>query len=112
MKNFLLACILLSIVTPASARELWTPAQANAWYAKQKWLVGANYIPANAINQLEMWQEASFDPATIDKELGWAQGMGITTMRVFLHDALWQQDAPGFRKRIDTFLAISAKHGI
>jgi len=112
MRKLLLACIFLGLVAPAQARELWTPAQANAWYAKQKWLVGSNYIPANAINQLEMWQEASFDPATIDKELGWAQAMGMTTMRVFLHDALWQQDAPGFKKRIDAFLAISAKHGI
>ena len=54
----------------------------------------------------------SFDPAQIDKELGWAQGMGMTTMRVFLHDSLWQQDAPGFKKRIDIFLAIAARHGI
>ena len=74
--------------------------------------MGANYIPANAINQLEMWQAASFDPATIDKELGWAQAMGMTTMRVFLHDALWQQDATGFKQRMDAFLAIAARHGI
>jgi len=112
VKKLLLIGVLLALCVPAQARELWTQTQANAWYAKQKWLVGSNYIPANAINQLEMWQEASFDPATIDKELGWAQAMGMTTMRVFLHDALWQQDAPGFRKRIDTFLAISARHGI
>jgi hypothetical protein len=97
---------------PTQARERWTPAQAKDWYARQKWLVGSNYIPADAINQLEMWQEASFDPAQIDKEMGWAQAMGMTTMRVFLHDALWQQDAPGFKKRIDAFLAIAARHGI
>ena len=112
MRKFLIACALLAFTLPAQAREIWTPAQANAWYAKQKWLVGSNYIPANSINQLEMWQAASFDPATIDTELGWAQAMGMTTMRVFLHDALWQQDAPGFKKRIDAFLAISARHGI
>jgi hypothetical protein len=117
MKKQLLLCALLALTLPAlslptQARERWTEAQANAWSAKQKWLVGSNYIPANAINQLEMWQEASFDPARIDKELGWAQGMGMTTMRVFLHDALWQQDAPGLKKRIDTFLAIAARHGI
>ncbi len=65
MRNLLLAFILLGMIAPAQAREIWTPAEANAWYAKQKWLVGSNYIPANAINQLEMWQEASFDPGTI-----------------------------------------------
>lgn len=117
MKTLLLIGALLALAMPAQtlptqARERWTPAQAKNWYAQQKWLVGSNYIPADAINQLEMWQEASFDPAQIDKELGWAQGMGMTTMRVFLHDALWQQDAPGFKKRIDAFLAIAARHGI
>ena len=112
MKKLLLIGVLLALCVPAQARELWTQTQANAWYAKQKWLVGSNYIPANSINQLEMWQAASFDPAAIDKELGWAQAMGMTTMRVFLHDALWQQDAPGFKKRIDAFLAIAARHGI
>src|SRR5262249_38406499 len=65
VKTFLTACLLLTLTVPAQARERWTEAKANAWYAKQKWRVGANYIPANAINQLEMWQAASFDPATI-----------------------------------------------
>ena len=78
----------------------------------QPWLVGSNYIPANAINQLEMWQAETFDPKRIDTELGWAEGLGMTTMRVFLHDLVWQQDAAGYRQRIDTFLAIAAKHHI
>ena len=112
MKKLLLTCALVLLSASAQAREVWTRDQANAWYAKQKWLVGSNYIPADAINQLEMWQADSFNPAQIDKEMGWAQGLGMTTMRVFLHDALWAQDAPGFKKRIDTFLAISARHGI
>jgi Cellulase (glycosyl hydrolase family 5) len=92
--------------------QRWTEAKANAWYQAQPWLVGSNFIPSNAINELEMWQADSFDPQEIDKELGWAEGLGMNTMRVFLHDLLWQQDAPGFKKRIDTFLAISAKHHI
>ncbi len=73
---------------------------------------GSNYIPANAINELEMWQAETFDPAQIDKELGWAEGIGMNTMRVFLHDLLWQQDAVGFKNRIDRFLAIASKHHI
>jgi hypothetical protein len=112
LAGVLLVPAMLALNLPTEARERWTPVQANAWYGQQKWLVGSNYIPANAINQLEMWQAASFDPAQIDKELGWAQAMGMTTMRVFLHDALWQQDAPGFKKRIDVFLTIAARHGI
>ena len=95
---------------PQSAR--WTDKEANDWYAKQPWLVGSNYIPADAINELEMWQAESFDPKRIDLELGWAESIGLNTMRVFLHDLPWQQDPEGFRKRIDTFLQIAAKHHI
>jgi hypothetical protein len=100
------------IATPAAARDRWTPAQAKAWYGEQPWLVGSNYIPSDAINQLEMWQAGTFDAKRIDQELGWAQAMGMNTMRVFLHDLLWQQDPEGFRKRIDIFLTIAHKHGI
>lgn len=90
----------------------WPEQKANAWYAQQPWLVGSNYIPKSAINQLEMWQEPTFDPAQIEKELTWAEAMGMNTMRVFLHDLLWQQDAPGFQKRLNQFLAIAARHHI
>ena len=90
----------------------WSEEKASQWYAQQPWLIGSNYTPQSAINQLEMWQEATFDPAEIDKELGWAEGLGMNTMRVFLHDLLWQQDAAGFRRRIDQFLTIAARHHI
>ncbi len=92
--------------------QRWSPQQANSWYASEPWLVGSNYIPADAVNELEMWQAATFDPKEIDTELGWAQGLGMNTMRVFLHDLLWKQDADGFKKRIDTFLQICQKHKI
>jgi hypothetical protein len=95
-----------------AVRSRWTEQQAKDWYAQQPWLIGSNYIPATAINQLEMWQADSFDPERIDLELGWAESIGLNTMRVFLHDLLWQQDADGFQKRIDTFLTIAAKHHI
>jgi len=111
--SFAVATLLLLFQQSAFAdTQRWSAEKANAWYAKQRWLIGANYIPADAINQLEMWQADTFNPAQIDKELGWAAGIGMNTMRVFLHDQLWVQDAPGFKKRIDEFLKISAKHGI
>ena len=92
--------------------QRWTEAQANAWYAAQPWPVGANFLPSNAINELEMWQADTFDPTTIDRELGWAQAIGMNTMRVFLHNLLWEQDAKGFQQRMDQFLAIAARHNI
>ena len=105
--------ICLSVFMTADAQTpRWTEQKANDWYAQQPWLVGSNYIPKSAINELEMWQEATFDPTEIDTELGWAEAMGMNTMRVFLHDLLWEQDAPGFQKRLDQFLTIASRHHI
>ncbi len=107
-----LSALLLVLAAVGSAREQWTPEQATSWAADQPWMAGGNYIPRNAINQLEMWQAETFSPATIDEEFGWAEGIGYTTMRVFLHDLLWQQDAKGFIARIETVLALADKHHI
>ena len=90
----------------------WSEAKANDWYAKQLWLVGANYIPSNAINELEMFQASTFDPAINDRELGLAESIGMNTARVFLQDQLWEQDPAGFKDRLNTFLGIAAKHHI
>jgi len=92
--------------------QIWSAEKANAWYNEYKWMTGANYIPATAINQLEMWQAETFDPATIDKEFGWAQSTGFNTMRVFLHHIAWETDKDGFKKRMNEYLAIADKHGI
>jgi len=120
-KNFLTFLLLLATSTTIFAQKstvktapdsIWPAEKANVWYAQHKWLSGADYIPANAINQLEMWQANTFDPKTIDKELGWAEGIGFNTMRVFLHSLAWKQDPEGFKKRVDQFLTIAAKHHI
>ncbi|MGA7243654.1 MAG: hypothetical protein WBX19_10740, partial [Terracidiphilus sp.] len=90
----------------------WAEAQANDWYARQPWPVGADFLPSTAINELEMWQADTFDERTIDRELGWAEAIGMNTMRVFLHNLLWEQDPKGFQQRIDTFLTIASRHHI
>ncbi|MEI8373858.1 MAG: cellulase family glycosylhydrolase [Planctomycetota bacterium] len=96
----------------AFAGERWPEKQAAEWYSAQPWMVGCNYTPRTAINQLEFWQADTFDPKTIDQELTWAQGVGFNVLRVYLHDILYQQDADGFFKRMDEFLSICEKHGI
>jgi hypothetical protein len=96
----------------ARGQERWTEEHAKAWYAEQPWPVGADFLPTTAINELEMWQSDTYDPKTIDRELGWAEAIGMNTMRVFLHNLLWEQDAPGFQKRMDDFLTIAARHHI
>ena len=95
-----------------SVREVWTKEQANEWYQQWGWLRGCDFIPSTAINQLEMWQADTFDPVTIDRELGWAEDIGMNCMRVYLHHLVWKTDKEGFKKRINEYLTIADKHHI
>ena len=115
----LAACVIGSAIcaTPLSAAApsesgRWSEQKASAWYASQPWLVGANFVPSDAINQLEMFQSETWNPALNDKELGLAESVGMNTARVFLQDQLWSSDPDGFKKRLDEFLTIAAKHHI
>ncbi len=98
--------------TASATAPPWSTQRAADWHRANPWLVGCNFITSTAINQLEMWQADSFDLNQIDRELGWAEGLGFNSVRVFLHNLLWTQDAPGFLKRMDQFLGVAAKHHI
>jgi hypothetical protein len=125
MKKLLLFLLLLQLLingtwaqgrkaktSTATPGTVWPAAKANEWYRRHAWLTGANFIPSTAINQLEMWQAATFDPQTIDRELGWAESIGFNTMRVFLHHLAWEQDPRGFKQRLDEYLRIADRHHI
>ena len=47
----------------------WSEEKIWNWYNNQPWLVGTNFITSSSINQLEFWQEETFDPELIEKEL-------------------------------------------
>lgn len=93
-------------------RAVWSSEQANVWQHGTEWLRGANFIPSTAINQLEMWQEESFDPVTIERELGYAGEIGFNAMRVYLHHLPWQNDPEGFKARMNRYLEIADGKGI
>jgi hypothetical protein len=101
-----------AVPAEGDAAPQWTAERAAAWYAVQPWLVGCNFIPSTAVNQLEMWQADTFDAGTVDRELGWAAGLGFNTVRVYLHDLAWEADAAGFKQRIRRFLEMADRHGI
>ncbi|WP_263410828.1 glycoside hydrolase 5 family protein [Terriglobus tenax] len=114
-KSLVAAALLFGLISSAHAnppRARWTEDQAWTYMRGQAWPLGSNFLPTNAINQLEMFQKETFDPGEIDKEFGWAEAAGMTTMRVFLHDLLWQQDAEGLKQRVGDLLTIAAKHHI
>ncbi len=98
--------------SPLADRARWTPAEARAWGERTGWLVGCNFTPSTASNQLELWQRATFDPETIDRELGWAADLGMNSIRLFLHDLLWEVDGTAFLDRVDHVLDLAAGHGI
>ncbi len=95
---------------PVSTR--WNDQQAQEWANQNGWLRGSNFNPSTAINQLETWQAESFDTTTINRELGWAQNIGMNVMRVYLHHLAWEVDKEGFKNRMSTYLDIASKHGI
>src|SRR6201996_685036 len=99
LKQVWVAAVLASLAVGCQAQdgasERWPAQKSNDWYARQPWLVGANFIPSDAINEFEMFQAATYNPALIDKELGMAESIGMNTVRVFLQDQLWAQDPEG-----------------
>jgi len=110
--TILFTILLSSQIFAAQIPGRWTTQQAANWEQQNGWLIGCNYIPYNAINQLEMWQADTFDPDTIDKELAMAEDLGFNSLRVYLHDLLWKQDSKGFLERMETFLEIADRHKI
>ena len=99
-------------VASAVPGEKWSAAKAAAWYSKLPWITGANYLPSTAINQLEMWQAATFDTTTIAREFSWAKNIGFNAMRVYLHSVAWKQDPAGFKARMNQYLNIAQRNGI
>ena len=105
--------VLITIAIHAQTeRDVWSKEKANAWYANYGWMRGSDFIPSTAINQLEMWQAETFDTATINRELGYAQSIGMNIMRVYLHHLAWQIDPSGFKNRMNIYLSIADKHDI
>lgn len=121
MKRVTILCCLLTVVLVSAQNGIndsipvpgrWSKEKINKWYDKQPWLVGSNYVPATAINQIEMWQASTWNPERIDLELSWAEEIGMNTLRVFLHDLVWADDEEGLYSRMDEFLTICKKHKI
>ncbi len=104
--------LIVSACSQASTNKKWTEEEAEHWAEEIGWLRGSNFNPSTAINQLETWQEESFDSETIDRELGWAEDIGLNCMRVYLHHLAWEVDREGFKKRMTDYLEIADKHHI
>jgi hypothetical protein len=103
---------LLAVSVTGTAQAVWSSEKSNTWYDRQPWIVGCNFIPSTAVNELEMWQPETFDTVTIGRELGWAHNIGMNAVRVFLHVIPWESDREGFAKRVDRFLQLCSANRI
>ena len=110
--SIILSCNLNEKTVRIQELNRWSEERIWDWYNNQPWLVGTNFITSSSINQLEFWQEETFDPELIEKELKLSASIGMNTHRVFLHDLLWEQDSIGFMNRIDKFLEISDRNSV
>jgi hypothetical protein len=110
MKRIVLVISLFANAVAVAQTPQWTPSAATDWYSRQPWIIGSNYIQSNTVNQIEMWQQDTFDGDRIDLELSWAENLGINTLRVFLHDMLWDHEASGLQRRMDKLLRLTEKH--
>ena len=90
----------------------WTEERAWQWHSENGWMVGTNFNPSTSINQLEFWQEETYDRETIERELEWSAELGMNMHRVYLHNLLWDQDSIGFLERVDNYLNISESKDI
>jgi len=111
-KLFLLGVAVLVVSSSAACAGQWSPEKAWRWYGRVGTIKWCNYLPRTAVNMTEMWQGETFDPATIDEELGWAEEAGYNSVRVFVQYLVWKDDADGLKKRIEEFLSIADSHGI
>lgn len=124
-KFLLIVFIMFFVLGPMACREQepegvetletparWSREKANEWYEEQPWIVGCNFVPSTAVNQIEMWQEETFDLETIDRELGWARQIGFNTVRIFLHNLVWEENPEGFKNRLDQLLNVADGHQI
>jgi hypothetical protein len=110
---FILSFLMMfSVFAQNSTGKRWSLEKINQWASKQPWIIGANFLPSDATNQLEMWQKETWNPKLIDKELGWAEKIGMNTVRVYLHYFPYRDDKEGFYQRIDEYLSIANKHHI
>ena len=104
-----LLAVLLPVPLPPAAAAA-PHAYANAWADVR----GVNYVPSYSANPVQTWSAdyVVYDKATVERELGYAQGIGLNAVRVFMHMFVWQADRASFLARYDHFVGACDRKGI
>ncbi|WP_254663219.1 hypothetical protein [Haladaptatus sp. W1] len=71
---------------------------------------GAIYIPTRAFNRYQMWHE--YDPAIIERDLGYAASLNLNAIRTWLSYEFWLEDRTAHEERLEHFLETADSYGI
>ena len=96
---------------PATGQP-WSKERAWEWYNARPWINGCNYLPSYAGNSTEFWQDDTFNPALIDKELTLAQSLGYNSVRILMQYLVWENRPESYKRHFSDFLEIAARHGL
>ena len=108
-KFVVLAMILLTACGCATEREQGKLRTAQNTH-DYSWVRGANYVPTYAGTDVGIWHR--FDPEVIDRELGYAEQIGLNSVRVFLQYHVYECHRDAFLRNVSTFVELCEKHGI
>ncbi len=73
-------------------------------------LKGAVYYPSYALNAPQFWKW--YDSAIIDRDMAYAQSLGINAFRIWVSYEYWREDGQHFEAAFRDFLSLSQAHGI
>ncbi len=99
-KHFLTAALLAGVAISSAA----PPRSRTDWSAVR----GINFIPSYARSSEEIWKNYNHD--TMDRELGFAHGLGFNSVRIFLHYLAYRRDPAKMAASFGDFLRLCARH--
>lgn len=91
----------------------WTCEQANAWYEKQGWLRGCNFIGSDCTNRLDMFQsyKAEEKLKTAERELALCQQIGFNSVRIWANFDVYYAEPESYMEIFDRYIELCAKYG-
>ena len=92
---------------PLPRGRRWTLARAREWGRANPWYCGFNHVPANAINDVEIWAKETFSPELIRSEFKLATGLGFNCVRIFLQYKVYEADPVWFREAFERYVKLA-----
>ena len=91
----------------------WTCEEANAWYEKQGWLRGCNFIGSDCANRLDMFQSYKSEQKleTAERELALCQKIGFNTVRIWANFDVYYAEPEAYMEIFDKYIELCAKYG-